>query len=568
MSNLSKIKRDKLKQLIDKIKEDYKENDEMIIGLFELEKELLSKKYGLVWEEHKENIDYLLEDNIPAFLEKYKLLHNKKRFNFLLEGDNLHSLYLLDKTNKGKIDIIYIDPPYNTGQKDFMYNDEYVDKEDSFKHSKWLSFMHKRLSLARGLLSEDGIIFISIKDNEMAELKLLCNEIFGEENFINLITVNMNSLSGVKMKHAVSGKRYPGQKEYILFYRKKDVGQKFNIDKIEKDTWDKEYNMIIPEMTESFINELESMEVDEINKELSRMNLMTLNEFGKINKLKINDEWKHANSYRIFGSKSNRPLVSKLKNQNFNQVLVCYINQEGNKRFFKSDYNKDVKDPRIELVQAKSNSSVFLSDNWTDISNDGGVAQEGGVSFPNGKKPLSLIKRILNTSLKKDAIILDFFAGSGTTGEAVMELNMKDNGSRTYILCTNNEKNICEKITYKRLTNVQKRIPHNLKYFETTYIQKNNNEKIQQEIMDKIKHLIELEFRIDMDNNQCRIILTDEEANDLEEVFYELDKLESIFISNDVLLTSKQEKLFNTKKLVVIPDFYFGNELREIGEIW
>lgn len=98
--------------------------------------------------------------------------------HLIIEGDNYHLLSVLNYTHKGKIDVIYIDPPYNTGNKDFIYNDTYVDKEDDFRHSTWLSFMSKRLKLAKELLKDDGVIFISIDDNEQAQLKLLCDEIF------------------------------------------------------------------------------------------------------------------------------------------------------------------------------------------------------------------------------------------------------------------------------------------------------------------------------------------------------------------------------------------------------
>ena len=133
----------------------------------------------------------MLEHNIPIFVEdeERKITTNENEaYNFLLEGDNLHSLKLLEKTYKGKIDVIYIDPPYNTGNKDFIYDDSFVDKTDGYAHSKWLSFMEKRLLIAKELLSYEGIIFISISDIENANLILLCNSIFGEQNFVaNLV---------------------------------------------------------------------------------------------------------------------------------------------------------------------------------------------------------------------------------------------------------------------------------------------------------------------------------------------------------------------------------------------
>ena len=155
-----------------------------------------SKRYGLVWEEHAEWVDEEMKTKIPVFIEDEtkKIVENidSENYNFLLEGDNLHSLHLLEKTHAGRIDVIYIDPPYNTGKKDFVFNDKIIDKKDVYSHSKWLSFMNKRLEIAKNLLSDSGVIFISIDDKEQAQLKLLCNEVFGENNFLTQFIVENN----------------------------------------------------------------------------------------------------------------------------------------------------------------------------------------------------------------------------------------------------------------------------------------------------------------------------------------------------------------------------------------
>ena len=189
MANLSKIKRDSLIDKIENLKMKNKKDEDTTLLLNEIINELTGKKYGLVWEQHEENVDKKMETAIPVFdeIKEREICGNPddKKINFLLEGDNLHSLKLLEKTHKGRIDVIYIDPPYNTGNKDFIYNDEYIDEDDGFNHSKWLSFMYERLEIARNLLCEEGIIFISIDDHEYAQLKILCDEIFGENNFIS-----------------------------------------------------------------------------------------------------------------------------------------------------------------------------------------------------------------------------------------------------------------------------------------------------------------------------------------------------------------------------------------------
>ena len=173
-TNLSKIKREKMLSTISEIKKNITD-EETLSNLSMIENELTKKKYGLIWEEHEERVDKELETQIPTFeeIKDKEIISNKdEKFNFLLEGDNLHSLYLLEKTHKGNIDVIYIDPPYNTGSNDFIYNDKIIDDEDGYKHSKWLSFMEKRLKIAKELLSDKGLIFISIDDNEFSQLKV------------------------------------------------------------------------------------------------------------------------------------------------------------------------------------------------------------------------------------------------------------------------------------------------------------------------------------------------------------------------------------------------------------
>ena len=182
MANLSQLKREKMLAFLEKLKEQHTD-DESLIALGEIEKELKLKKYGLVWEEHEEAVDVQMKTQIPVFTEvKEREIYADESgaYNFLLEGDNLHSLYLLEKTHKGKIDVAYIDPPYNTINREFMYNDCRIGEDDGFRHSKWISFMEERLRIAQKLMSERGCIFISIDDNEQAVLKMLCDEIFGE----------------------------------------------------------------------------------------------------------------------------------------------------------------------------------------------------------------------------------------------------------------------------------------------------------------------------------------------------------------------------------------------------
>lgn len=193
-TNISKKKRD---DLLDKIKQirafiaaaPQDENTGNLLSyLSELEKDVNGKKYGLVFEEHREEIDEVLDTHTPVLTEEADLfIDHGGQMNFLIEGDNLAALKLLEKTHHGKIDLIYIDPPYNRGINDFMYDDNFIVKADGYIHSKWLSFIKMRFEIAKKLLSAAGAIFISIDDNEQANLKLLCDSVFGENNFAGMI---------------------------------------------------------------------------------------------------------------------------------------------------------------------------------------------------------------------------------------------------------------------------------------------------------------------------------------------------------------------------------------------
>ena len=172
------------------------------------------KRYGLVWEESEEEAQEIMQEYLPVFKEdeskRLDSVPEGSPNHVLIEGDNLNALTALTYTHAGKIDVIYIDPPYNTGNKDFVYNDSFVDKEDGYRHSKWLSFMDKRLKIAKKLLSDKGVIFISIDDNEQASLRLLCDEVFGEHNC--LVNMVWDLGSGTSAGH------FTRAHEYILVY--------------------------------------------------------------------------------------------------------------------------------------------------------------------------------------------------------------------------------------------------------------------------------------------------------------------------------------------------------------
>ena len=215
-TNLSEKERQELINICNNLIET---NPEKIIDINKIIAYLSTIKYGLNFEKHTEEIDEKLQEYILTLKEHEKVINSKSiDCNFLIDGDNLYSLNLLRKT-KNKVDMIYIDPPYNTLNEDFTYGDKMLSREDYFAHSKWLSFMEKRLNIAKDILASDGIIFISIDDNELYNLKLLCDKIFLEENFIsNLVIETGGAVYGQKASNI--DKKFVKTKDYILVYAK------------------------------------------------------------------------------------------------------------------------------------------------------------------------------------------------------------------------------------------------------------------------------------------------------------------------------------------------------------
>lgn len=541
-TNLSKQKRDKMIETISKIKETTKD-EETLKNLSLIEYELTKKKYGLIWEEHEERVDEELKTQIPTFeevKEKEIMSNENDGFNFLLEGDNLHSLYLLEKTHKGKIDVIYIDPPYNTGGNDFIYDDKRIDNEDGYRHSKWISFMNKRLAVAKELMTENGIIFISIDDNEQAQLRLLCDDIFGEQNFVgNIVWEKRTKCQNTKTaKYMLQSKT-----ESIFVYKNKLTKYEFCLNFEAK----REY----PEKDENG-NEYRLEKLGEMSASGMRgRNTMIFDVDGILPKQ--GNQWKYG-----------KDTVEEYRNRG---DLVI----NNGKIYFKIR-------PNDEEEKLKPFWSLILKDIGTaetaktELNDILGTKEHGFETV----KPVKLIKELLYHVIgnNKKAIVLDFFAGSGTTAQAVLELNKEDKGNRKFILCTNNENEICEEITYQRLVKVNYGTPKiepnkfNLKYYKTAYIPRLNTEEenIQENLLLNIKNLIQLENGISIDDKKIRVILTEEEIDRFSLNGNELTECEKIYISSDILLTLKQEKAFreNNIEVFIIPEYYFEEEIKEV----
>lgn len=450
MSNRSKEKREKLLSFLSKIREEHND-DSSLIAINEIISELMEKKYGLVWEEHTERVDQEIIDKIPVFTEdKEKMISEAedKDFNFLLEGDNLHSLYLLEKTHKGKVDVVYIDPPYNTGKKDFKYDDDYVDEEDGFKHSKWLSFMYNRLKVARNIMSDDGIIFMSIDDNEQAQLKLLSDAVFGENSFV--IEMPRQTKKSGKTTGSFSKNH-----DYILVYTKnnKDV---FKMQEHYDDNYKYE-DEFVEERGKYKLNQ--TLDYDSLSYSASLDYPLEVEgevfypggDYEKYLERKSGKHrradwaWRWNKKLFDFGYENGFIVINRKKDGSARIYTKTYLNAKINKDKLGNYYIDYVK-------KTKAMSSIELTENI--YSNDRAkkdLAQFGLRDDFEYTKPVELIKTLIKCHKNKNAMVLDFFAGSGTTAQAVLLANVEDGGNRNFILCTNNENGICENVTYKRI---------------------------------------------------------------------------------------------------------------------
>lgn len=456
--NITRIEKEEILATLNRMK-----NGEQIDikDIAKIELNIKNNNYGLNFEKHRENVDYELEKSIPILKEvkDNKIFNqNVKDNNFLIEGDNLYSLNILQKTHKGKLSGILIDPPYNTLKDGFSYSDNKVDKKDGFRHSKWISFMEKRLLIAKELLKEDGLIFINIDEHEFAQLKLLCDSIFGENNFIENFIWIKNS---TKNNSTTTSTNH----EYILCYAKniKLIKSNSKIFRVKKDGFDD----IVKIKNDFLKNDKDKYECPHIELQNRIRNYYKKNSHLKgINMYKYVDE--EFNIFRLSdlsapGGNGNRysikhPITQKdckipSRGWSFNIDNMNY-NIENGLVYFGIDETTIPQYKRIlDTVSTEVAKSIILN-------NDDGEKELKQIFNSNkspftNPKPTSLIKYLVSLVNEPNGIYLDFFAGSGTLGHAVAELNKEDGGNRKFILCTNNEgNNICENITFERLNRV------------------------------------------------------------------------------------------------------------------
>lgn len=588
-----------------KIKDEHKDDDEMLIALGEIENELASKKYGLVWERHEEAVDVMMQDNIPVFTEvpeREIAAVPEQGYNFILEGDNLHSLRLLEKTHKGKIDLIYIDPPYNTGNKDFIYDDAFVDKTDLFSHSKWLSFMDERLRLARNLLSEKGVIFISIDDNEEAPLKMLCDDIFGMDSFVSNIAWQRT----YSMRNDSKG--IPAEVEHILVYsrnsewmpkrlaRTEAMNSLYkNIDNDPKGAWRNTtpyapgaatHQGMVYAIQHPFTGKMLYPSNGSCWRYQQDLMLEYMSGWCKYELRDLDDASKRAEvcgvsedtvKQGVKGIVLSEPLDVAAK-----QARMVYDRGNWPRYFFTRNGMGGLgRKTYLENLGGKpvTNYWPHAEVGQTDEAKKELISVFGGKVPFDTPKPTRLMERILQIASNDDSLILDFFAGSGTTGHGVLKYNATHpESNRRFILCTNNEGGICENVTYPRVKTVitgkrtdgsdySEGIPANVKYYRTDFVSK-QEEYLSDALLEHIREMIQLEHGVKIDGSQYLMVMSDEEADALQANWAEYGDARAIYASKDVLFTTEQNELFANVEIHIIPDYYFDFEMKEVGVTW
>jgi hypothetical protein len=463
--------------------------DELIALVKSLKK---TKKFGLVWEDKPERVVLDCETKLPVLTEADERVIAKAEdqpTNLIIEGDNYHSLSVLNYTHASKIDFIYIDPPYNTGNKDFVYNDSFVDKEDGYRHSKWLSFMEKRLRLAKSLLTDTGVLFISIDDNEYAHLKLLCDDIFGEENFLQ----NFMWLHGKGKKDRWSRTL----QQYVLCYAKnKEAVPQWSVQNSAS------YSFQNPDNDPRGGWFSGSVSFSETRSNKKHKNFFSIKSPSGI-------EWTRQ------WQRSKKEMDELLSQNKIFFGLAPNFDAVPRVKIFPGDVSEQIPQNIIDGVGTTRDAQKMLDDMFDSKVFD----------YP---KPVGLIKHILTFASSKDSVILDFFAGSGTTGHAVLDINKEDGGNRHFILCTNNENDIAENVTYSRINRVikgygkEQGIPANVRYFKTDFVNKQKtNDQTRLAIVDRCTDMIrirentftevlnEADFKLFKDANHYTAIIFD-----------------------------------------------------------
>ena len=426
----------------------------------------------------------------------FRLMRKNKKYslgnseNLILEGDNLEALKALMPFYYGKIKCIYIDPPYNTGNEKWKYNDnvnspkirEWIGKtvgpegDDLCRHDKWLCMMYPRLKLLYNLLSDDGVIFVSIDDNEHCNLKMVMDEIM-PDMFVTTIHVQMSTVQGQKVRPAKQGNIVKNA-EYILVFsknKKKNIGKNPLYDVA---IYDQHYSLFLEKNTDDYkIKNLGEiiLKEEKILHHLKELQIIKNIKIPKITGKIIAEAYSTSEIFRGFIHKnaskiaryhdttevdeSNIEFKAKVVNGyavKYKTKNRSYLITKDNKGAYKQLITLDEKIRKADDFRETFGVTTIRGDWWAGFYLDmGNVSKEGDTEYKNGKKPVRLIKQLIKFSTDDNDLVLDSFAGSGTTAHAVLDLNKEDSGNRKFIL-VEMEKNIAKNITAERVKRVAK----------------------------------------------------------------------------------------------------------------
>ncbi len=552
-----------------------KKEDKKDKKIFRLEKEIekLKKsikrqKYGLVWADIPEKFEDDVENKLPILKEIPRLAissKDDKPTHILIEGDNYHSLTCLNYTHKGKIDIIYIDPPYNTGSDGFKYNDKriadkypdgvLVEKDNPYRHSYWLSFMAKRLELTESLLSKRGVVFISVGEDELAQLKFLCDEVFGKDNFVSIVARVAKTASD-------KGNFFAPSIDFVVCYAKNIKYLKPFIGKVDIKLYKKkDKNGFYRDDVALYQSSLDPMRGCSNQRYyiLCPDNSLVIprgNVFPKIKKeaenikpkTKEDKVWRWT--YKTYLEKKDFLVFKKSKRS----PLLDEKGEQAKWNIYTKSYLRDREE---KGTKPRNYLDRFINRKGADF------LKTIDIDF-RYSKPTELIKYLLEITQLKKAIILDFFAGSGTTAQAVLELNREDKGKRQFILATNNDEvvngtkhKIMTDICYPRIERIIKgyreysALGNSIKYYKTDFVGKNNilnaDDRDKSELAHKAGTLLAIAentldlkkenrfYQIFENKNQYTAVYFREEAKKFDDFIKEILKLEkdvSVYIFN------------------------------------
>lgn len=635
MANLSKIKRDKMIAFLEQLKEQHSD-DESILAFNEIENQLRDKKYGLVWEEHSEEVDELLAENIPVLTadpERRLCKDETLPWNFIIEGDNLQALYLLEKTHKGKVDCIYIDPPYNTGARDWKYNNDYVDGNDVYRHSKWLSMMKNRLLLAKNLLNpDDSVLIVTIDEKEYLRLGCLLDELFPSSR-VQMVTTVVNPKGSFKdgmltrcdeyiyFVFIGEGKILASNSDFLFPLEKKEVRwpslKRTGTHSMRPDRPNLFYPLFYSASTKRYVSCGNALPL-----EMQRTEVAVPE--GMIAVWPLDND----GNERIWQLSTER--LSMLANEGFVDFGILK-NGTASPYYISSGIYDQITSGEIiikgyskmgvaELEYSSGARKTFPKSTWNMTSHS---ASEHGTNLLKaimGEKVFSFPKSLyavrdavkLVTQNKPNAIIVDFFAGSGTTMHAVNLLNAEDGGNRRCIMVTNNEISVDEE---KRLTDagyskgddewerlgiaryvtwprticsiegndvsgnalkgnyLGSDIPMangfkaNVKYFKCSWTpRKPEDYLLSNALCLHIREMIELQNHIEVDNVRNVLLLNKTDFKNIVMNPETYAQIEHIWVNQNIVFTAEELKLLEAKGFKYIPREFFGQELREAAE--